>query len=106
MNHAVVQDLSRKALARQITFPQILASLAKEAVESYHVDFLRNEFRYFATNGESLVTGAALEHGGVAAEFYAEKLERINQRLQAGKRRIPTTSRKELQPGAPTPSSI
>jgi uncharacterized protein YbcV (DUF1398 family) len=84
MNHAVIQDLIRKALARQITFPRILASLAKQGVESYHVDFLRNEFRCYATSGESLVTGGALEHGGVAAEFFAEGLERINRKVQAG----------------------
>jgi uncharacterized protein YbcV (DUF1398 family) len=89
MNHAVVLDLISKALARQITFPEILASLAKEGVESYHVDFLRNEFRYYATSGESLATGAALEHGGVAAQFSAERLERINQKVQAGQAAYP-----------------
>jgi uncharacterized protein YbcV (DUF1398 family) len=31
-----------------------------------------------------MVTGAALVHDGVAAEFSAEKIERINQRVQAG----------------------
>jgi uncharacterized protein YbcV (DUF1398 family) len=66
MNHAVIQNLISKALATQITFAEILASLAKEEVESYHVDFLRNEFRYYATNGDSLVAGAALVHDGVA----------------------------------------
>jgi uncharacterized protein YbcV (DUF1398 family) len=89
MNHAVIQDLISNALARQIAFSEILASLAKQGVESYHVDFLRNEFRYYATSGESLVTGGALEHGGVAAEFSAEKLERINQRVQAGQAAYP-----------------
>jgi uncharacterized protein YbcV (DUF1398 family) len=89
MNHAVIQNLISKALARQITFAEILASLAKEGVESYHVDLLRNEFRYYATSGESLVTGAALVHGGVAAEFSPEKLERINQKIQAGQAAYP-----------------
>jgi uncharacterized protein YbcV (DUF1398 family) len=31
-----------------------------------------------------MVTGVALVHDGVAAEFSAEKIERINQRVQAG----------------------
>jgi uncharacterized protein YbcV (DUF1398 family) len=84
MNHAVIQNLIGKALAKQKTFAEILATLAKEGVESYHVDFLRNELRYYATSGESMVTGAALVHDGVAAEFSAEKIERINQRVQAG----------------------
>ena len=89
MNHAVIQDLISKALTRQITFAQILASLAEEGVESYHVDFLRNEFRYYARSGESLVTGGALEHGEVAAEFSAERLERINQKVQVGQAAYP-----------------
>jgi len=89
MNHAVIQNLIRKALARQITFTEILASLIKEGVESYHVDFLRNEFRCYATSGESLVSGAALVHDGVAAQFSAEKLERINQKIQAGQAAYP-----------------
>jgi uncharacterized protein YbcV (DUF1398 family) len=89
LNHAVIQNLISKALAGQNTFAEILASLGKEGVESYHVDFLRNEIRYYATSGETLVTGAALLHDGVAAEFSAAKIERINQRVQAGKAAYP-----------------
>lgn len=89
MNRAVIQTLISKSLARQNTFAEILATLAKERVESYHVDFLRNESRYYATSGESLVTEVALVHDGVAAEFSAEKIERINQRVQAGQAAYP-----------------
>ncbi|MGA7915480.1 MAG: DUF1398 family protein [Candidatus Acidiferrales bacterium] len=84
MNQAVFQELIAKALAAKITFAGILAALVREGIESYHVDFLRNEFRYYAKNGESFVTPAALVHDGVAAEFSAEKLEAINKRVQAG----------------------
>jgi uncharacterized protein YbcV (DUF1398 family) len=87
MNQAVIQELIHKALAKEISFGEILATLGKEGVESYHVDFLRNEFRYYATNGESV--GAALVHDGVAAEFAVEKLERINQEVQAGQAAYP-----------------
>jgi uncharacterized protein YbcV (DUF1398 family) len=89
MNHAVIQNLISKALAEQIRFSEILATLAKQGVESYHVDFLRNEFRFYATSGESLLTGAALVHDGVAAEFSAEKLEPINQKVQSGQAAYP-----------------
>jgi len=88
-NQTVIQELIRKALAKEITFREILATLGKQGVESYHLDFLRNEFRYCATNGESLVTAAALLHGGVAAEFSAEKIERSNKRVQAGQAAYP-----------------
>jgi uncharacterized protein YbcV (DUF1398 family) len=84
MNEATIQELIAKALARKITFLEILATLAKEGVESYHVDFLRNEYSYYSKSGESFVTGVALTHHGVAAQFSEEKLEAINQRVQGG----------------------
>jgi len=84
MNQALLRELIEKALAGQIAFPAILAALKKEAVESYHVDFLRNEYRYYTKSGESFVTGVALEHDGVAPEFSEDKLEAINRRVQSG----------------------
>ena len=89
MNKSVIQELIRKALARENTFPEILATLAKEGVESHHVDFLRNEYRYNTKNGESFVTEVALVHDGVAPEFSAEKLESINKKVQAGQAAYP-----------------
>ncbi|MFY9803764.1 MAG: DUF1398 family protein [Candidatus Acidiferrales bacterium] len=89
MNNGVIQELIDKALARKITFAEILATLAKEGVESYHVDFLRNEYRYYAKTGESFVTAVALAHDGVAPEFSAGKLESINRKVQAGQAAYP-----------------
>jgi len=84
MNNALIQELIEKALARKIAFPEILATLTKEGVESYHVDFLRNEVRYYVRDGEFLVVNASFVHQGVAAEFSAEKLDAINRRVQSG----------------------
>lgn len=84
MNEAIIQELIGKALQKQISFSAILAALANEGVESYHVDFLRNEFRYYATNGSSFVIQVALVHDSVAAEFSAETLQHINQKVQSG----------------------
>ncbi len=84
MNEATVHELIDKALAGKITFPEILATLGKDGVESYHVDFLRNEFRCYTGNGRSLVTDLPLAHDGVAFEFSAEKLDGINKRVQSG----------------------
>lgn len=84
MNQALLKKLIGKALSRETTFPEILATLRQEGVESYHVDFLRNECRYYAKSGESFVTGAAFEHHGVAPEFSEEKLDAVNRRVQSG----------------------
>lgn len=84
MDKTAIQSVIDRALEKAITFPEILATLQKEGVESYHVDFLRNEYRYYAKNGESFVTDVALVHDGVAPVFSAEKLENINKRVQSG----------------------
>ncbi len=84
MNQQVIEEVIGKALARKIAFPELLGTLMKEGVEAYHVDFLRDEFRYYARNGESLALSVALTHDGVAAEFSATELEKINKRVQAG----------------------
>lgn len=84
MNEPLVGELLRKSLLREITFPQILATLAQEGVESYHVDFLRNECRYYARSGASFVITMTFEHDGVAPDFSAEALAAINQRVQSG----------------------
>jgi len=84
MNEAIIRELVDKALAKEITFPEILGMLGKNGVESYHVDLLRNEFRCYTRNGGSLVTSVPLVHDGVAPAFSPEKLEIINKRVQSG----------------------
>ncbi len=84
MNEPLVGGLLQKSLLRTITFPEILATLAEEGVESYQVDFLRNECRYYAKGGQSFVTTMAFDHSGVAPEFSAEALDAINKRVQSG----------------------
>lgn len=84
MNKALIQDLIENALARKITFPEILATLTREGVESYHIDFLRNEVCYYAKDGESIAVNASFVHQGVAAEFSTEKLDAINRSVQSG----------------------
>jgi len=84
VNQTLICDVVNRALNRAITFPEILGALSKEGVESYHVDFLRNEYRFYARSGDSFVTDVKLVHDGVAPEFSAEALENINRRVQAG----------------------
>ncbi|HTZ72781.1 MAG TPA: DUF1398 family protein [Candidatus Aquilonibacter sp.] len=84
MDQQAIEEAIGKVLARKITFAELLGTLMKEGLEAYHVDFVRNEFRYYARGGESLVLTVALRHDGVAPEFSADKLEAINKRVQAG----------------------
>lgn len=84
MNKVHIQELIDRSLARSISFPEILTNLMREGVESYHVDFLRNEYRYYAKNGESFVTSVPLVHDAVATDFSEERIEAINKKVQAG----------------------
>ena len=47
MNERLARQLLDKALRGRITFSEVTATITKEGVESYHVDFLRNECRYY-----------------------------------------------------------
>jgi hypothetical protein len=40
MNQPLIRELVPKALAKEIAFREILTTLGKEGVESYHVNFL------------------------------------------------------------------
>lgn len=89
MNEAILRELVDKALARAISFPEILATLKKEGVQSYHVDMLRREYRFYSRSGDSCVMGVPLVHEGVSSEFSAGSLERINRRVQSGQAGYP-----------------
>lgn len=89
MNQPVLKSIVEKALARTITFPEILATMQKEGVESYHVDFLRNEYRFYSQGGDSFVMEVPLLHGEIALEFSTEKLEAVNKRVQGGQAGYP-----------------
>lgn len=89
MTESTLKELIDKALTSRVTFPAILAALSQEGVESYHVDFLRNEYRYYAKDGTSLVMPVTLVHDGVAPAFSAEALEAVNKRVQAGQAGYP-----------------
>lgn len=84
MNESLLRELPDKALAAKIRFPELLAILKKEQIESYHVDFLRNEYRYYARSGESFATTVPLVHAAIASEFSAEGIEVMNRKVQAG----------------------
>jgi uncharacterized protein YbcV (DUF1398 family) len=66
MNESVIRPLLEKSLARQISFQEILSILINEGVEAYHVDFLRNECRYYSQDGESFSLSIPFKHEGVA----------------------------------------
>jgi Protein of unknown function (DUF1398) len=106
MSKALIQELIGNALARKITFPEILATLAQEGVESYHVDFVRDEVRYYSKDGESLVVNASFVHQGVAVNFLRRSSMQSIAECRPVRRLTPISFTKAQPPGAPAMSSI
>ncbi len=84
MNLDTIRELADRSMRGEITFPQVVARLVADGVESYHVDYVRGENRYYMPNGESYVE--AIEHRPVhpAADFSAAGVQAAIRRVQAG----------------------
>ncbi|HEV8051594.1 MAG TPA: DUF1398 family protein [Parachlamydiaceae bacterium] len=85
MNKAIIQSTIDGSLAGTLTFPEVVGTLLKEGIESYHVDFLRNENTYYHMNGDSLVVDTKHMHGEIAREFSAEEVKSAIKKVQSGK---------------------
>ncbi|TGN08722.1 hypothetical protein [Leptospira ilyithenensis] len=72
MNIQTLKEIVDLTLAGKITFPQVVGILLKENVESYHVDFVRAENRYYTANGESHLEPVPHQFPIVAEDFSAE----------------------------------
>lgn len=89
MNPSTVRKTIQDSLSGQITFPQIVGILMNEGIESYHVDLLRSENRYYPRSGESLVEKVDLPHSPAAQEFSAAQVEAAVRGAQAGRLKYP-----------------
>ena len=85
MNKEIIQKIIDANFSGTITFPEVLAILLKEKVESYHVDFLRNEIRYYGMNGESLVMKTTHSQTHIPEKFDIEQFKTVLKKVQAGK---------------------
>lgn len=85
MNPTVIKKVIAQSLKSQINFPQVVGALIKEGVESYHVDMVRGENRYYSAQGDSLVEKVQLPHGQAAQEFSAKGVETAVRKVQQGK---------------------
>ena len=83
MNRTTIQEAIRLSLDGT-PFPRIVQMLAADGVESYHVDLMRGENRYYDANGESLVEPVPLNHSRPAATFSAEAVKQAIKEVQTG----------------------
>ena len=59
--------------------------LLNEGVESYHVDLVRSENRYYMPSGETHVETVPFKHSKAAEKFSANLVEAAIKSIQAGK---------------------
>ena len=83
MKRTVIQEAIRSSFEGTSKFPEIVAKLIAEGVDSYHVDLVRSENRYYTASGDSLVESVDFEHPKAARAFSAEKVQAAIKRSQA-----------------------
>lgn len=85
MQKEIIQQIIDRNKSGTITFPEVLEILSKEKVESYHVDFLRNENRYYGMNGESEVFKTNHSQIDIPEKFSIEQFKMVLKKVQTGK---------------------
>lgn len=84
MNKAVIQNMIDGSHAGTVIFPEVVATLLKEGIESYHVDYIRNENTYYHTSGETLTFDVKHLENNVADQFSVEGIKAIIKKAQTG----------------------
>ena len=84
MNVSLIQNLLNESLAGTITFPQVVAKLIEAGVESYHMDLVRGESRYYMPNGESHVEHSTFKDHEAAQSFSVLKVQMAIKAIQTG----------------------
>lgn len=57
MNIEIMKKTTAGSLAGTMTFPEVVAQLSAEGVESYHADLVRLEKSFYLPSGETFVEG-------------------------------------------------
>ncbi|TGN19996.1 DUF1398 family protein [Leptospira idonii] len=99
MNLKTIKETVEKTLSAQITFPQVVGILLQEGIESYHVDYVRSENRYYTSEGETHLEPVPHDFSAAALEFSAEDVRKTIKRVQAGEINYIEFSKEVLKAG-------
>ncbi len=83
MQKDIIQEITNRNKLGTITFPEVLEILTHENIESYHVDFLRNENRYYGLDGTSLVIKTHHIQTQIPEKFSIEAFKIVLKKVQA-----------------------
>jgi uncharacterized protein YbcV (DUF1398 family) len=84
MNTELVHRIAQGSLNNAMTFPEVVQLLGNAGIESYHVDLVRRENRYYMPSGETHVISVAFEHPPASVEFAAHQVASAVKGIQAG----------------------
>lgn len=85
MNTQLLHELVQRSWQSTITFPEVVQALLKEGFESYHVDLVRGENRYYLPDGHSHVEAMPHPDFKAATRFSAKDVESAVRAIQAGR---------------------
>lgn len=81
----IVKEIITSNLNGSISFPQVIKKLMAEGVESYHVDLVRSENRYYLPNGDSIVESVPHQLLLTTKAFVADEIKANIKSIQEGK---------------------
>jgi uncharacterized protein YbcV (DUF1398 family) len=84
MNTSIIKEVIQGSLNNTLKFPEVVSRLLDNGVESYHVDLVLAENRYYTAAGQSHVESVSFPHPVAAQEFSAEKVIAAIRKSQAG----------------------
>lgn len=84
MNKAFFEECSEASHSGQMKFPEIVSRLLEAGVESYHVDLVRGEKRYYLPDGENHVVNDQMHLERAADAFSAAQVQAAVKGSQAG----------------------
>lgn len=84
MNTKLIQETIELTLQGKITFPEVVGKLVNEGVDTYHVDYIRKENRYYFSNDDTLVEPVSHDFPKASQQFSAEKVKAAIQKVQKG----------------------
>lgn len=85
MNIKLISEIIQGSLENTMTFPQVVGKLMAEGMESYHVDLVRGENRYYMPSGETHVQAVPFKHPKAAEKFSAAQVGSAVKNIQTGK---------------------
>ncbi|MGE4348673.1 MAG: DUF1398 family protein [Candidatus Berkiella sp.] len=85
MNISVIQNIIQQSLQGTLSFPEVVMKLSALDVESYHVDLIRSENRYYLANGKTHVESVSHEHMTAEKQFSGHLVAEAIRTIQANK---------------------